>query len=134
MIERNIGKNKLKARRMHKAQGAESNLSFIQLANEARETDTNGGLMEGKNLSQQAMLTQDFPSAHPVSPFYSGGSFSSRDGQETLSLTLSGSFLSRGEGIKTEGGTRSIKDPQQEDRLTRAEGQLSFLKVRFSRL
>lgn len=51
---------------MHKAQGAESNLSFIQLANEARETDTSGGLMEGKNLSQQAMLTQDFPSASPV--------------------------------------------------------------------
>lgn len=96
MIERNTGKNKLKAKRMHKAQGAESNLSFIQLANEARETDTNGGLMEGKNFSQQAMLTQDFPSAAPVSLFYSGGSFSSRDGQKTLSLTLSGSSLSGG--------------------------------------
>lgn len=114
MVDRKIGKNKLKARSMHKAQGAQSNLSFIQLANEARETDTNGGLMEGKNFSQQAMLTQDSPSAAPVSPFYSGGSFSSGDPQETLSLTLSGSFLSGREIIKTEGGTRSLKDPQQE--------------------
>lgn len=97
MIERNIGKNKLKARRMHKAQGAESNLSFIQLANEAREPDTNGGLMEGKSFSQQALLTQGFPFASLQSPLYSGGSLSSRDGQETLILTLS-----------------DIKGPQQE--------------------
>lgn len=69
MIERNIGKNKLKARRMHKAQGAESNLSFIQLANEAREPDTNGGLMEGKNFPQQAMLTQGFPFHRSCPPF-----------------------------------------------------------------
>lgn len=69
MIERNIGKNKLKARRMHKAQGAESNLSFIQLANEAREPDTNGGLMEGKNFPQQAMLTQGFPLHRSRPPF-----------------------------------------------------------------
>lgn len=79
MMERNIGKNQLRARRMHKAQGAESNLSFIQLANEARETDTKGGLMEEKNSSQQAVLTQDFPSAAPVSPFHPGGSCSSGD-------------------------------------------------------
>lgn len=52
--------------------------------------------MEGKNLPQQAALTQDFPSPPPVSPFYSGGRFSSGDGQETLSLTLSGIFCQEG--------------------------------------
>lgn len=93
MIGRNIGKNKVKARRMHIAHGAESNLSFIQLANEARETDTGGGLMEGKNFSQRAMLAQDFPSASPVSLFYSGGSFSSGD----LELDLERQFSVRKE-------------------------------------
>lgn len=114
MIERNIGKNKLKARRMHKAQGAESNLSFIQLANEAREPDTNGGLMEGKNFSQQAMLTQDFPFASlRFPPLFWRKLLLQRRG-ETLRLTLSGGFLSGSEVIKTEGRTSSIKDPQQE--------------------
>lgn len=113
MMERNIGKNQLRARRMHKAQGAESNLSFIQLANEARETDTKGGLMEEKNSSQQAVLTQDFPSAAPVSPLLFWGKLLFR----TLSLTLSGGFLSGREITETEGGTRSIK---REDRLTAA--------------
>lgn len=114
MIERNIGNNKTKARRMHKAQGAESNLSFIQLANEAREPDTNRGLMEGKNFSQQAMLTQGFPFASLRSPLYSEGSFSSKDKQDTLIFTLSRCFLSGSEIIKTEGETRSIAYPQQE--------------------
>lgn len=54
------GRKKLKAKGTHNAQGAESNLSFIQLANEAREPDADGGLMVGKNFSQQATLTQDF--------------------------------------------------------------------------
>ncbi len=51
---------KLKANGTHNAQGAESNLSFIQLANEVRKPDTNRGLMVGKNFSQQETLTQDF--------------------------------------------------------------------------
>lgn len=66
MTERNIRKINSKPRGTQNAQGAESNFSFIQLANEAREPDTNGGLMVGKNFSQQAMLTQDFYSCLPL--------------------------------------------------------------------
>lgn len=53
-------KKRLKANGTHNAQGAESNLSFIQLANEVRKPDTNRGLMVGENFSQRATLTQDF--------------------------------------------------------------------------
>lgn len=44
----------LKRHTMPKEYG--SNLSFIQLAKEARDPDTDRGLMVGKNFSQQATL------------------------------------------------------------------------------
>lgn len=42
------------------ARGVRRHPSFIQLANEVRDPDTNRGLMVRKNFSQQAVLTQDF--------------------------------------------------------------------------
>lgn len=60
MKSKNIRKNITQSQRDTQAQGAESNLSFIQLANEARQPDTDSGLMVKKNFSQQAKLTQDF--------------------------------------------------------------------------
>lgn len=65
-IEGDIRKKKLQAKGTDNARGAESNLSFIQLANEAKEPESNRGLMVGKNLPQQVMLTQDFESCLSV--------------------------------------------------------------------
>lgn len=79
-------------------QGAQSNLSFIQLANEVREPGADRGLIEGKNFSQQATLTQDFYSCLSlilsVFSFFQRRILAGERREETVRMTLSSCSVS----------------------------------------